>query len=86
LYEHSLHPVLTRLSARMRASHYSTLVVLDRARAGFDSPVGNIFLTILPDYLLQFRNRLRSCFFFLYKGVTAITSAVYTFDYLIVAV
>jgi hypothetical protein len=35
------HIILTRLSARMRASH---LHQIDRARAGFDSPVGNIFL------------------------------------------
>ena len=79
------HQVLTRLSARMRASHYSTSVVLDRARAGFDSPVGNIFLTILHGYLLQLRNRLHSCFFFLYKDVPATTPVMNLFVYLIAA-
>ena len=40
--------LLTRLSARMRASQSEQLFKVDRARAGFDSPVGNIFLPPPP--------------------------------------
>jgi hypothetical protein len=41
-----IHSVLTRLSARIRPFHYLTRE-LERAGAGFDSPVGRFFLTCI---------------------------------------
>jgi hypothetical protein len=44
--------VLARLSARMRASHCFNSS-FGRARAGFDSPVGNTFLLCLQNRFLS---------------------------------